>query len=256
MRGLKDRIAIVTGASKGLGRGIALRLAEEGALLTVCARNTAALESVAEEIRARGGVADTFTCDVTDQAQIAALVDCVAGRHGRIDILVNNAAFMSQPVSLDRYEDDYWRQGIAGGLDSAFYMMRAVFPHMSANGGRIVNMTSMGGVRGVRGSGAYAAAKTGIIGLTRAAANDWGQYGITANCVMPMGLSDSWQKYIDDNAPGSNPFDALGVRRNAVGYAGDPERDVAPVVAFLCSDDARYVTGAMIPVDGGLSDLE
>lgn len=256
MRGLNGRVAIVTGAGKGLGRGIALRLAEEGVRQVICARTYDDVAKVAGEIEARGGSALPLACDVTKAEEIADLVRSAAEVSGTIDILVNNAAFMSQPRPLQDYDDEYWASGIEGGLTSAYRLMQAVFPHMKDNGGRIVNMTSLGGLRGVKGSGAYGAAKTGLIGLTRAAANDWGAHGITVNCVAPMGLSDAWQSFVDTQPEGTNPFDAIGVRRNALNFAGDPERDIAPAVAFLCSEDSRYITGAVLPVDGGLLDLE
>lgn len=256
MRGLEGKIAIVTGASKGLGRGIALRLAEEGVSQIICSRSQDEIEVVADEIRAKGGQAIALTCDVTDRAQIAALVERAAGVSGRIDILVNNAARMTQPSPFLDYDDDVWEDTIRGGLTSAYYMMKAVVPHMKDKGGRIVNITSLGGLRGVKGMAAYGAAKTGLVGLTRTAANEWGEHGITVNCISPMGYTDGWKAFVEATAPGANPFDALGVRRNVLGYAGDPEKDIAPAVAFLCSDDARYITGAILPVDGGLLDVE
>lgn len=257
MRGLKGRVAIVTGASKGLGRGIALRLAEEGVVQILCGRNQADLDRMVEEVRAKGGLVTPVICDVTRDEDIARLVETAAGINGTIDILVNNAAYMpGKAVPLEQNDDDFWDRNIDGGLTSAFKVMRAAFPYMKEKGGRIVNMTALGGLRGAKNAGAYGVGKTGIVGLTRIAANDWSQYGITVNCVAPMGYSDAWETYVESNAPGSNPFDALGIRRNTLGYAGNPEQDIAPAVAFLCSDDARYITGAILPVDGGLLDVE
>ncbi len=250
------RVAIVTGASKGLGKGVALRLASEGATLAVCARTRSALDGTADELRARGAKVLARTCDVTDKAQLCAFVDEAGALTGRIDILVCNAAAMVLPVPLEEYDDAVFHAALAGGVTSVYYTMRAAFPYMRETGGRIVTMTSMGGWRGVKGSGGYAASKTALIGLTRAAANDWGRFSITANCVMPMGMSDAWASYLAQMPPGTDPFLGIGVRRNALGYAGDPEVDVAPAVAFLCSEDARYVTGVVLPVDGGLNDLE
>ncbi|MEI9887576.1 MAG: SDR family oxidoreductase [Rhizomicrobium sp.] len=255
-RSLEGRVAIVTGASRGLGRGIALRFAEEGAILSLCARSEPELAAVAEEARARGARVHHRVCDVTSKAAVEALVASTAEAEGRIDILVNNAAYMAVPVPLDTYDEQLWEDVLSGGLTSAFLMMKAVYPHMRRHGGRIVNMTSLGGIRGVKGAGAYGAAKTGLIGLSRAAANDWGRDGIRVNCVAPMAMSDAWASFMKTLPPGTDPWAAIGVRSNTLGYVGDPERDIAPAVVFLCSDDARYITGAVLPVDGGLLDVE
>ncbi len=255
-RSLEGRVAIVTGASRGLGRGIALRFAEEGAILSLCARSESDLAAVAGEARARGAKVHHRICDVTSRADIDALVSRTAEAEGRIDILVNNAAYMATPIPLDAYDERLWEDVLSGGLTSAFLMMKAVYPHMRKHGGSIVNMTSLGGIRGVKGAGAYGAAKTGLIGLTRAAANDWGRDGIRVNCVAPMAMSDAWAGFMKTRPPGTDPWAAIGIRSNALGYVGDAEMDIAPAVAFLCSDHARYITGAVLPVDGGLLDEE
>ncbi|WP_169823306.1 SDR family NAD(P)-dependent oxidoreductase [Aldersonia kunmingensis] len=250
------RVAIITGASKGLGKGIAQRFASDGATLAICARGLDALETTAEELRARGATVLARAVDVSDKEQVQAFTEEAAALFGRIDILVCNAAAIPHPVPLEDYGDTHWDEALSAGVSATYHMMRAAFPYMKDHGGRIVAMSSIGGWRGVKGAGGYAATKTALVGLVRVAANEWGKYGITANCVMPMGMSDAWAGLLATLPPDTDPFAAVGTRRNALGYAGDPERDIAPAVAFLCSDDARYVTGALLPVDGGLNDLE
>ncbi|WP_143708036.1 SDR family NAD(P)-dependent oxidoreductase, partial [Gordonia terrae] len=175
---------------------------------------------------------------------------------GNIDILVCNAAAIPWPKPLHEYPETDWQTALDAGVSATFHTMREAFPYMSERGGRIITMGSIGGVRGVKGAGGYAATKAAIIGLTRVAANDWAQYGITANCVLPMGMSKAWEDLLASLPEGTDTFAAVHMRHNAVGYPGDAEKDIGPVVSFLGSDDSRYVTGAVIPVDGGLNDLE
>ncbi len=125
---------------------------------------------------------------------------------------------------------------------------------MKENGGKIVNMSSMAGIRGMKVSASYGTSKAGIIGLTRTVANDWGKYGININCIAPVAQTEIWAQVLPEEY--DNPFTAFGMRSNALEYAGDPEKHIAPVVGFLSSEDADYLTGVVIPVDGGLIDLE
>lgn len=258
MRRLEGKTAIVTGGSAGLNRGVALRFADEGARIAIASIDPQPdLDSVLTEIGARGADAVARRCDVGDLDQISAFTDRVLDAFGQVDVLVNGAAYMVPPYSFEDYSLDDYEKSIRVGLDSVFHFMRAVFPSMrDQGGGKIVNFSSIGGIRGVRGAGGYAAAKTGIIGLTRAAANDWAQYGINVNAVAPMGMSRAWSEYMQSQPEGTDPFQALGTRSNAFRRAGDPERDIAPAVAFLCSSDADYITGHVLPVDGGLLELE
>lgn len=256
MSNLKHKVAVVTGASAGLGRGIALRLASDGANLAICARGESALDEVAQELRARGAEVYAQVCDVSKPDELQNFIQQAAELSGSIDILVCNAAAIPWPKPLDEYLETDWQAAIDTGVSATFHTMREAFPFMRDRGGRIITMGSIGGVRGVKGAGGYAATKAAIIGLTRVAANDWAQHGITANCVLPMGMSKAWADLLASLPEGTDTFEAVHMRRNAVGRPGDAENDIGPVVSFLGSDDSRYVTGAVIPVDGGLNDLE
>lgn len=256
MADLNGKVAVITGASAGLGRGIALRFASDGASLAICARGKDALEEVAGELRGRGAEVHAQVCDVSKPEELRDFIGQAASLSGSIDIVVCNAASIPWPKPLDEYPEDEWQAAIDTGVSATFHTIREAFPFMRERGGRIITMGSVGGVRGVKGAGGYAATKAAIIGLTRVAANDWAQYGITVNCVLPMGMSKAWSDLLASLPEGTDPFAAVHMRRNAVGYVGDAENDIGPVLSFLGSDDSRYLTGAVIPVDGGLNDLE
>ena len=261
---LKDKVAIITGASQGLGRSMAKVFSAKGARLAVCARNTSALEELKHELEAAGGEVVFKSCDVFQKSQMGDFVDYVVEHFGRVDILVNNA--MNMPAAVkEEIDDEEFTAMVNGGLHSTNTMMNLVMPVMRDHGGGVIlNMTSIGGLRGLKSpalaystASGYAAAKAGIVGLSRSAANHWADYKIRVNCVAPMGMTETWRKMLDGLgvARDVNPFEAGGSRSNALGYAGEPDEDIAPVCAFLCSDEASYVTGCLLPVDGGLHDL-
>lgn len=257
MRQLEGKVAIVTGGSSGINREIALRFAQEGAKVAICSIDSDEMRaSVVADIAQGGGESFAKRVDVGSREEIHAFVDEVVRKYGGLDILVNGAAYMMGPVPMHDLSVADWDRSLSVGVTSAFHFMRAAFPHMKDKGGRILGFSSIGGLRGVKGGGGYAAAKTALIGLTRSAANDWAQYGITANLIAPMAMSPSWAEFMAAQPTGADPFISIGTRRNAVNYAGDPLDDVAPAALFLCSDGARYITGHILPVDGGLLELE
>ena len=255
---LGGKVAIVTGGSSGICRGVARRFAREGASLAICSIDEdEMLTSIEAELTALGCKVVVERCDVGSRDEIQAFTATVADRLGRIDILVNGAAYMFPGASFEDYSVADYEQSIRDGLDSAFHFMQAVFPHLRREGGgKILNFASIGGIRGARHAGGYAAAKTGLIGLSRTAANDWAQHRINVNCIAPMAMSRSWETHLATLPSGTDPFAAVGTRRNALGYPGDPERDIGPAAAFLCSSDADFITGHVLPVDGGLLELE
>lgn len=261
---IDGKVAIITGASRGIGRGLAKAYASAGAKLAICARTLPALESLAEEIRAQGGEVFYATCDITDTEDMKEFVTATVDHYGRIDILVNNA--MKVPTEMKKeFDHQEFKSLIDAGIHSTAYMTELVIPHMrNKNWGRILNFTSIGGMRPAKPSffsyasmAGYGSAKAGIIGLTRATAAYYGEDKITANCVAPMAMSEGWQEMLASvgAGPDDDPFEATGAHRNKVNYAGDPEEDIAPMCIFLCSEQARYITGAMIPIDGGLLDF-
>jgi NAD(P)-dependent dehydrogenase (short-subunit alcohol dehydrogenase family) len=245
---LAGRVAIVTGAGQGIGRGIAVVFAREGAAVCVAELRAARAERTADEIRAAGGDAFACVCDVGRKDDVAAMVAETVRRRGRLDVLVNNAHGFGTRAPLEAIPEEQFDRSWTSGVKGTWWAMVAARPHMAAHGwGRIVNMVSLAAERGDAGLGEYNAAKAGMVALTRTAAREWGKDGIVANAIAPA----AWTKRGQDWAA----RDAEGYRRamaaRPIGRLGDPETDVAPVVLFLASDDARFVTGEVVHVDGG-----
>ena len=261
MKKLEGKVAIVTGAARGIGFAIAQRFVNEGATVAICDINAAKLEEAATKLSASilsPKKQKTFhkVCDVTSSEQIDAFVRHVVEHAGGVDILINNAAYIPPPVSLQDEDETNYLRAIDVGVNAPYRFMKRVFPLMKDKGGKIINFTSMAGIRGTKGAGGYAVAKAGVIGLTKVAANDWGEYGINVNCVAPMAMNDIWAGIMETMPEGTSPTNAVGVRATALGFVGEPERHVAPAVVFLASEDSDYLTGLVLPVDGGVTDLE
>jgi len=239
------RVALVTGGALGIGRAIALRLAEDGAAVAVGYHSYPADEAVAE-IVAQGGEAIGVPLDVTDRRSVDAAVADVVARLGGLDILVNNAGGLLARVTIEDMSDDHWQRVFDLNLASAFYCTRAAAPHLG-RGGRIVNVSSQAAENGGGpGASAYAAAKAGLIGFTRAVARELGGRGITVNAVAPGFIADT-----PFHATFSSPESQRAmVAQAAVARAGYPA-DVAAVVAFLASSGAGYVTGTVSDINGG-----
>ncbi len=243
---LSDRVAIVTGSGRGIGRAIALKLAEVGATVVVNDIGDAKpLEAVAQEIKALGRQSLAVLADVSSSADVNRLVEETIAAYGKIDILVNNAGITRDQLLL-RMSDEDWDKVLSVNLRSVFLCTKAVLRHMlKQRWGRIVSLASIVGITGNKGQANYAAAKAGIIGFTRTVAKEVASHGITANAIAPgfidtemtQQLKEDWKEELKKQIP--------------YGEFGSP-RDVAEAVAFLASEEARYITGQVLGVDGGM----
>jgi len=241
---LSSRVAIVTGGGRGIGQAIALKLAEVGATMVVS--DIAEAEPVAEEIRSMGRQALAVSTDVSLPADVEKLVETTMSTYGRIDILVNNAGITRDQLLMRLSEED-WDSVLTVNLKSVYLCTRAVLRHMiKQRWGRIVSMSSIVGVVGNAGQSNYAAAKAGIIGLTRSVAKEVASRGITANAIAPGFIDTSMTQQLAENQRQEM------AKHIPVGYIGTP-RDVAEAVAFLASEEARYITGQVLNVDGGMA---
>ena len=244
MLDLSGKVAIVTGASRGIGRAIAVQLARRGALVVAAARGTNAAETVAA-IEAAGGRADAQALDVTDPASVEAMVAGVLARHGRLDILVNNAGIARDGLMLRMKRDD-WDQVLATNLTAAFTCVQAVLkPMVRQRGGRIVSISSVVGQSGNAGQANYAASKAGLIGFTKSLAREVASRNITVNAVAPGLIDTDMTKAVADRATGD------WMAQIPMGRIGTPD-DVAAAVCFLASDEASYITGQVVAVNGGM----
>jgi NAD(P)-dependent dehydrogenase (short-subunit alcohol dehydrogenase family) len=252
-RRLLEKVACVTGASRGIGEAIARRFAAEGARVALAARDQGACERIALEIAQSGGEAIALGCDVTLPVSVSGAIAAVAARWGRIDILVNNAG-LGGPTPLEDPDDSRWHAIIATNLTAAFRVTREAAPFIP-KGGRILNLSSVLGRFGVPGYSAYCASKHGVIGLTRALALELAPRRITVNALCPGWVETEMAR---------SGFGRIGAARGAGEEAGreaaakmaplgrvlDPE-EVAGLAAFLASDEAKNITGQALVIDGG-----
>ncbi len=244
MSELTGRIAIVTGASRGIGRAIAERLGASGATV-VCVARGANAAATADAITAAGGSAEAHGVDVTDTAGVEALVADVVGRHGRIDILVSNAGIARDQLMLRMKRAD-WDEVIATNLTASFTWCQAVLkPMIRQRAGRIVAISSVVGQMGNAGQANYAASKAGLIGFCKALAREVASRNVTVNVVAPGLIATDMTRAITDNAK------ADWAGQIPMGRMGAPE-DVAAAVRFLASDEASYITGQVLAVNGGM----
>jgi 3-oxoacyl-[acyl-carrier protein] reductase len=268
---LEGKVALVTGASRGLGRADALKLAEAGADVIVtdilieedenleetteklgpmaqimAQAKTVYTRSTADEIRAMGRRSAAFRMDVTDREEVKSVMAKVKEQFGRIDILVNNAATLDHTARLEHQNDDFWERDLRVNLTGAYNCCKAVWPYMKEQKwGRIINMASVAGTLGGYGQASYSTTKAGILGLTRTLALEGARYNITVNAIVPGIINtEAFQM--------TNPeMRERMIARTAFKRPGEPE-DIAHAIAFLASEQAGYITGIALPVTGGI----
>ena len=257
MKRLQGKVAIVTGAGRGIGRGIARALARQGAQVLVASRSRASVDGVVDEIQRDHGIAAGLAVDVGDRAAMFGMVEETARKFGAVDILVNNAQGFgpaSRPAPapviqpLETFDEDEWEHTFRTGVQATLWGMKAAFPHLKARGGgRIINLASEFGIVGNAGSAAYNSNKEAIRGLTRTAAREWGQHGITVNVVVPMVRTDAMETFERADPEGMRAItQQIPMRR-----FGDPLEDAGPLAVFLASSESAYLTGMSFMLDGG-----
>ncbi len=247
MSRLDGKSAIVTGAGQGVGRGIAIALAKAGAKVVAAGRTLKKCERTVEEIEDAGGKALALACDVSVRDQVDALVAKTVTEFGGLDILVNNA-HTSRPLTLIEDTSDADLALALQGFHGAVYAMQAALPHMKAQGGAIINLGSVAGIRGDSGFSSYAAAKEAIRAFSRSAAREWGRYGIRVNVICPFSDSPGLGYMIRTNPEFVKQLTA----ETALGRYGSSEHDVGHTAAFLAGTDGAYITGQTLNVDGGI----
>jgi 2-dehydro-3-deoxy-L-rhamnonate dehydrogenase (NAD+) len=241
------RVAIVTGAARGIGEAIASRLAHDGVCVALADLDEAAACAASERIvgQAPGGRAFAVRVDVTNPTSAREMVQSVLERAGRIDALVNNAGIAGLSAPVAAYPEEEWRRVLAVDLDGVFYCTRAVLPHMLERGsGRIVNMASISGKEGNPNMAAYSSAKAGVIGFTKSVGKELATRGILVNCVTPAVIETDILRQVTDDTV------SYMVSRIPMGRTGKPE-EVAALVAWLCSEECSFSTGAVFDISGG-----
>jgi len=242
---VSGRVALVTGASQGIGRAVAVKLAASDATVAVAARNQEKLMELVEQIEAAGGKASAFPVDVADEEQIKAAFKAALGQFGKIDILVNNAGITRDQLVMRMKRAD-WDSVLNTNLTSAYLCIQQVIGSMlKQRWGRIINITSVFGQMGQAGQANYAASKAGLIGLTMAIAREVGSRNITCNAVAPGFIETAMTSGFSDE------FRQNALKAIPLGRIGTPE-DVANTVAFLASEEASYITGHVLSVNGGM----
>ena len=243
---LSNRVAIVTGSGRGIGRAIVLKLAEVGATIVVSDIDETAANSVADEVRAMNRPSLTVLADVSLSSDVDRMIEKTIATFGKVDILVNNAGITRDQLLLRMSEED-WDKVMAVNLKSVFLCTRAVLRHMlKQRRGRIISIASIIGIVGNAGQANYASAKAGIIGFTRSLAKEVASRGITANAIAPGFIDTQMTQQLGDSQRQEL------MKRIPLGRLGTP-RDVAEAVAFLASEEAGYITGQVLSVDGGMA---
>lgn len=247
MKKLANKVAIITGASGGLGKGTAIAFAAAGANVVICARRLEKLQEIARICEEKGAKVLPVKCDVMVREDLEKLVEKTIETFGRIDILVNNAISTKQGVPIMEHTEAIWNNTVTSGFEAVWHLMRLCYPHLKVHGqGRIINISSGAGLIGAPGFGVYAGVKAAVHGITMVAAREWATDKITCNSLIPVFYSDL------SNSLFSGAFSEEQMKSMIpLGYIGDVDKDITPVLVFMASEDSRYMTGQMIKVDGG-----
>lgn len=251
MNRLEGKVVIITGASGGLGKQMALRFAQEGAKLAICARREKKLQETKGLCQQAGAQVLAMVADVSHHDELKAFVEKTAETFGTIDVLVNNASTISAPHPFLEHTINDLEEALHSGLYGTWQMMQLCFPYMKEHGGSIINFGSIGGVNGLEGFAAYAAEKEAIRGLSRVVAREWGQFGIRVNCVCPNVITDRFEEGIHQSPKEIQEYLIGNMSQNAMHRPGKAYEDFTPAALFLASEDSRWVTGQTLHVEGG-----
>ncbi len=246
---LKGKVVIVTGGGTGIGRAIALRFGMEGATVVVNGRRAAPINAVADVINAAGGHAQAVTGDVTQAGDVSRLMEGVVAARGRLDVLVNNAGVMVSRTTAGDCDNADWQRTLDANLTTVFRCSKAALPALSASRGAIVNVASTAGLKGSPSLTAYGVSKAGVVSLTKTMALDYAPHGIRVNAVCPAYVETDFNRDYLAAMRADGRYAAL-LAKHPLGL-GRPD-DVAWAALYLASDEARWVTGVALPVDGGM----
>lgn len=245
---MEGKVVIITGGGKGIGFGLSTAFAKEGAKLVLTGRTVATLEGAKKELEEKYGVEVlTVGADGASEEQVQHVVEEAVKKFGKIDVLINNAQTSKSGMMLEQHSKENFDLAIYSGLYATFFYMKACFPYLKESKGAIINFASGAGLAGRAGQSSYAAAKEGIRGLSRVAATEWGPYGINVNVVCPLAMTpglEAWRK----EYPALYEQTIKGV---PLGHFADVEKDIGRVCVFLASEDASYLTGETITLQGG-----
>ncbi len=251
MKKLEGKVAIITGCSGGLGKYMAIRFAEEGAKLAICARSFDKLEVTAKACEAAGAEVLYKAVDLCVLEEIEAFVKDVVERYGTVDILVNNAISIKPPHPFMEHTLEYLDSVFRGGFYATWHLMQLCFPYLKDKKSSIINFGSATGDLGKKGYAAYASCKEAIRALSRVAAREWGEYGIRVNTISPAAMTD----HVKDSLPGldekTREYVIASLSKAPMKRPGDPYEDITPVAVFLACDESQWVTGQNINVEGG-----
>ena len=245
---MEGKVVIITGGGKGIGFGLSTAFAKEGAKLVLTGRTVATLEGAKKELEEKYGVEVlTVGADGASEEQVQHVVEEAVKKFGKIDVLINNAQTSKSGMMLEQHSKEDFDLAIYSGLYATFFYMKACFPYLKESKGAIINFASGAGLAGRAGQSSYAAAKEGIRCLSRVAATEWGPYGINVNVVCPLAMTpglEAWRK----EYPALYEQTIKGV---PLGHFADAEKDIGRVCVFLASEDASYLTGETITLQGG-----